>query len=386
MKRFFFKSLTLLLLAVLLPSQVFAAITINDSAELTGSLSSPFTDIELLPLPKVEDYSSNSAFSAAKEEYYQAFGAHMFTQQLENSFDKLVGYASSDGTHYFAPNNTVNRAEAAKFFQAYSRLNTILVNSGVVDFSAMFNDEIPSWARTYIWVLKDQGIIQGYSDGTYRPDNTLNNAEIFKFLYKTYINGEVSESGYSTWYSGYQDALVSANIIPSGLDPNANPTRGEMAAYMMRGYVMYRTGSAAFSDYQTLLLAEELLFYYANLFPYLYVEGDIQITSATDSGSEDYTNESVTLTNNGSSTVNLGGYILRFNDDDDRDLTLEYVFDSDVNLSAGESLTVYTTQGEYTFGEESESSFGFIDHISGEYRYMLYNPNYELVSLFWFET
>ena len=152
----------LLLVSLLLssiPSQVLA-ISYLDNNAITAEVESPFTDVDFPKMPHESEYSSENEFLAAKEKYYQSFGALLFSMQLANGFNysKLVGYEAEDGTHYFAPDNTVNRAEAAKFFAVYSRLGTIYVNNGVATTGDSFVDELPDWAADYIWVLKEISI------------------------------------------------------------------------------------------------------------------------------------------------------------------------------------------------------------------------------------
>lgn len=38
--------------------------------------------------------------------------------------------------------------------------------------------------------VKDQGIVQGYSDGTYRPKNAINRAEFTKIIIATVLSEE----------------------------------------------------------------------------------------------------------------------------------------------------------------------------------------------------
>jgi hypothetical protein len=87
----------------------------------------------------------------------------------------LQGY--SDGT--FKPDQEVNRAEALKI---------ILIGTGVrVDSTSaaglLFSDVAQAdWFSGYIGTAVTKGIVQGYNDGTFKPEQTVTRAEAMKML------------------------------------------------------------------------------------------------------------------------------------------------------------------------------------------------------------
>ncbi|NBI30607.1 S8 family peptidase [Chengkuizengella marina] len=85
----------------------------------------------------------------------------------------INGY--TDGT--FAPNNNLSRVEAAKI------IANALGKEGV-EGDTPFND-IPEgyWAAEILTQLKLDGIINGYNDGTFRPDNQTSRAEFATLIY-----------------------------------------------------------------------------------------------------------------------------------------------------------------------------------------------------------
>lgn len=58
-----------------------------------------------------------------------------------------------------------------------------------------FSDEnnFPSWAKDSIYSMKNLGIINGYSDGSFKPDNNVTRAELAKILsnYESYKETEI---------------------------------------------------------------------------------------------------------------------------------------------------------------------------------------------------
>lgn len=86
----------------------------------------------------------------------------------------LQGYA--DGS--FKPNQAVTRAEALKI---------ILVASGVEieDANTNFSDvRAGSWYEDYVAYAQENGIVNGYTDGTFRPHQNITRAEIVKIIVK----------------------------------------------------------------------------------------------------------------------------------------------------------------------------------------------------------
>ncbi len=88
----------------------------------------------------------------------------------------------------FNPSAPVNRAEAGKM---------ILLTFGVDPDSSAISDDTSAvqntnifldvrqqdWFASYVWRLKKDGIVSGYPDDTFRPENKLINSEIAKIVY-----------------------------------------------------------------------------------------------------------------------------------------------------------------------------------------------------------
>ena len=90
----------------------------------------------------------------------------------------INGYTEADGTSTFKPENTITRAEFAK-------LLTMSAAKGVT-FTAT-TDKFPDvpadhWANTYITAAIGTGAINGYEDGTFRPDNPVSYGEAIKMI------------------------------------------------------------------------------------------------------------------------------------------------------------------------------------------------------------
>ena len=98
------------------------------------------------------------------------------------------------------------------------------------------------WAKYYIDTIKSYGIIDGYNDFTYRPENTVSRAEFSKLLTMSfYLDTEkepiavYADVDQSLWYAPYTNAV--SELLP-GKDgkfmPDAAAERGDVAAAIVK--------------------------------------------------------------------------------------------------------------------------------------------------------
>lgn len=137
----------------------------------------------------------------------------------------IQGY--NNGT--FRPKNSVNRAEFMKILlEAAGARN--LDNYA----SNCFPDvEKSQWYAKYICYGKSKGIIDGYSDGSFRPDATVNLAEALKIVFKSYNINVGPSSG--EWYQPYlNEARRRGMLVLIQAQVGDALMRGEMAELMYR--------------------------------------------------------------------------------------------------------------------------------------------------------
>jgi len=137
----------------------------------------------------------------------------------------ISGY--TDGT--FKPSNHITRAEFAKIACVAAGLSPI---SG----DASFSDTAGHWAAGYIEAAKAAGIIGGYADGTFRPNAMITRAEIAKIVVGAAgLATDTSGAGFSDiaghWASDYILTAANNGIVGGYTDgtfkPNAHATRAE---------------------------------------------------------------------------------------------------------------------------------------------------------------
>ena len=117
-------------------------------------------------------------------------------------------------------------------------LALVMVFAAVIPASAAsFNDVKGHWAQAYIENWTDKGVINGYPDGTFRPDQQITRAEVAKILTLAYeMSTDVAKTNFtdvsqSDWYYLFVQACA-ANAVVNGYSdgsfkPNNPITRSE---------------------------------------------------------------------------------------------------------------------------------------------------------------
>ena len=90
----------------------------------------------------------------------------------------INGTTGKDGKLYFNPNSSLTRAQAATMIgrtqeKGYATAELTFTDAG----------KIPAYATFYIQTMAAQGIIGGYTDGTFKPNNNITRGQMAKILY-----------------------------------------------------------------------------------------------------------------------------------------------------------------------------------------------------------
>lgn len=107
------------------------------------------------------------------------------------------------------------------------------------------NDE--SWSKNAVVELYNRGIVNGYEDGSFKPENSVTRAEFLKFVI-TALEAGVSENNISLpfsdtynseWYASYVSAALNLKMV-NGYDdetfrPDSYISREEASAIVCRG-------------------------------------------------------------------------------------------------------------------------------------------------------
>lgn len=194
----------------------------SGSGSTSGSSANPVTPAASTGTPVLNDIGQHWAKS--------------YVERLVTS-GVLSGYP--DAT--FKPDNTVTRAE-------FARVIYLALKLPASDAGADFKDwtGTAAWARIGIAAAVKAGIINGYDDGTFRPDQPISRAEMAVIIMRAKNTGANSKTEVSfsdskqipAWALPYVQEAVQLKII-TGKDnnqfkPNDQATRAEAACMLCR--------------------------------------------------------------------------------------------------------------------------------------------------------
>lgn len=97
-----------------------------------------------------------------------------------------AGILGGDGTANFRPADPITRAEFATIAARFS--------SAVTGNSGKFKDVTGHWSEKYVEIAADEGWIQGYEDGTFKPDQLITRAEAMTIV-NNVLSRKVQTSG-----------------------------------------------------------------------------------------------------------------------------------------------------------------------------------------------
>ena len=161
-----------------------------------------------------------------------------FWLNTNDHYSYLIGY--SDGT--VRPNGKITRAEVATiFFRLLDDDTRAKYWSSKNDFSDVSADK---WYNNAVSTLSNMGVIGGYADGTFRPDAPISRAEFAKIAVSFTQNNGSAVYNYFTdvkttdWFAPYVTAAKDAGLIEGYSDgsfkPKSKITRAEACAIVNR--------------------------------------------------------------------------------------------------------------------------------------------------------
>ena len=112
----------------------------------------------------------------------------------------------------------------------------------VVDVTASFSDMAGHWSKPYVDEMYKRGVVNGFSDGSFKPNNNVTRAEFAKMIAQilglnVYGGSTFTDVAPDSWYNGYVAAVEKAGIV-TGTDgkfmPNSYITRQDAAVMLAR--------------------------------------------------------------------------------------------------------------------------------------------------------
>jgi hypothetical protein len=127
------------------------------------------------------------------------------------------------------------------------------------------------WAGSYVSSMAAKGLINGYSDGSFKPDNQITRAEFAVLITKLLkLNTDIEGTSFTDvketdWFSKYIEAAAKANIINgwNGMfNPNENISRQDAAVILSKA-VQYFNINRSDSEKEIVFADKELISDYA---------------------------------------------------------------------------------------------------------------------------
>jgi len=128
-------------------------------------------------------------------------------------------------------------------------LGAIIKVEGVIgEEEDCFEDVGTQWFAPYVCYAKEGSIIKGYSDGTFRPGQNVNMAEAMKIVFEAFGFTELEARPNQQWYEPYVDFSHENNIFSKyNYLPDKLITRGEMA-YLIQRLIYNKAELQLFND------------------------------------------------------------------------------------------------------------------------------------------
>ena len=206
-----------------------------DSVKITGIQSEPGESPNVASDAVIKNAKGEDVTANYKITYVDGVLKAIEVLNKEIHFNYVIGY--TDGT--IRPNNDISRAEVATIF---FRLLTDEAREQYTTTAGNFTDvKAGMWCNRAIATLTNMGIIKGYTDGSFQPNKSITRAELAPIIArfakldvntKTFsdINGHWAQKNIELaagngWINGYEDGTFR---------PNNNITRAETFAMINR--------------------------------------------------------------------------------------------------------------------------------------------------------
>lgn len=167
---------------------------------------------------------STTAFSAAEVDSFSDVGEWDTTFKAIDYLREegiVIGY--DDGTYGIEKN--INRAEFLKIVME--------VTDYELEGDNCFPDVTDQWFAPYVCTATDLGFVDGYDDGTFKPNDDINFVEASKIV--TNVLGMELVEDDTEWFSPYVLTLEESDSIPAQIDGfDHDIMRGEMAEMIWR--------------------------------------------------------------------------------------------------------------------------------------------------------
>ncbi len=152
----------------------------------------------------------------------------------ENAVEILGDLSIVSGVkdNVFDPDREVTRAEFAKMLVECSlKKSEIEILNADARYTKFYDVATDKWYFKYVNIAVNKGFMQGFKDGSFRPDDSVTYAQIAKLVTKALGHDYLTEDGEKGWAQEYVDKMYEYNLyrLASFSDINDKATRGNCA-------------------------------------------------------------------------------------------------------------------------------------------------------------
>lgn len=198
--------------------------TLKAADEFSGTISkiNPYKNNSETNNDDLLDSNKNSTEETSD---FVDIGSSKFKNAISHLKEKGIINGYSDES--FKPFNPINRAEFMKIVVSATQTN--------INGKNCFSDVHEEWFAKYICTGMANGIVGGYPDGTFKPEQNINVVEALKITFKAFDLNVSTKSSDEEWYKPYLEYAKMNNYWLDTFDNiNKEITREDMAELIYR--------------------------------------------------------------------------------------------------------------------------------------------------------
>lgn len=235
---------------------------INSCFEFVSDRAIEFNDID--------DHSAKRYIEILKKTKIRAAGDFIVSGHGNHSSGKQQEHFQS-GNFPFQPNRSATRLEVVKVALIANCLSidsdTSATTHTFTDISkAITGDEAQDFIPQIFYTAARHGIAMGYPDGSAKPLEKANNAEILALLLRA--SGAMPKGfvmpNTSSWYAPYLEFAHANHLVQTSFDPNGSMDRGDLSKLLI--HIMALDPDPAISAYIAQINTKNQFFHPQELF------------------------------------------------------------------------------------------------------------------------
>lgn len=167
-------------------------------------------------LYRITNHEYEKPFAASGDAFPDVEAGRWSAHDIEYMADKKIVYGYSDGE--FKPSRNLTRAEFAALIFRF-------VDVEKTDVENIFTDiDHTHWAYDEVIALANSGLIEGYPDKTYKPENNITRAEVMtvinKLLGRKPLESYVKSLGFNPYIDLYIDKWYYVTVLEATITHN----------------------------------------------------------------------------------------------------------------------------------------------------------------------